>query len=255
MQGQIDLQEQRPNSTVEDWRAGLLQTGGNNADLTWRLAVLLLEMGRVHEAEPLIEQYRRLIGGEAMNPGYHYLHALSLLRTDRPEEALKELEAVQYKTDKALEPMLYLLLGQCYEAVHDTAKALDAYHRTTELAREMVEPWLAICASLEAEAALEEAIETLQLGLKALPGDPRLLAMEVELPGSAHTLADAAAGGPERLLDRGRAGGSMRAASVGRWPHQTRSMSPSSRRITWPAGGKPKHSTTCCARPRRRTRR
>ncbi|MDR3638954.1 MAG: tetratricopeptide repeat protein [Isosphaeraceae bacterium] len=180
VQGLIDLQERRPNSTVEDWRAGLLLTGGNDAELTWRLASLLLEMGRVREAEPLIAQYRRLIGGEAPNSWYHYLHALSLLRSNRAEEALKEVEAVQYKVEKALEPMLYLLLGQCYEGMHDTAKALGAYQKTTELARDMSEPWLAI-ARLKKAVRVEDAIETLQLGLKALPGDLRLLAAEIEL--------------------------------------------------------------------------
>lgn len=180
VQGLIDLQERRPNSTVEDWRAGLLLTGGNDAELTWRLAGLLLEMGRAREAEPLIAQYRRLTGGEAPNAWYHYLHALSLLRTDRGEEALKEIEAVQYKADKNLEPMLYLLLGQCYEAVHEPTKALAAYQRATELARDMAEPWLAI-ARLKKTARIEDAIETIQLGLKGLPSDPRLLAAEVEL--------------------------------------------------------------------------
>lgn len=180
VQGLIDLQERRPSSTVEDWRAGLLLTGGNDAELTWRLAGLLLEMGRVREAEPLIAQYRRLTGGESPNAWYHYLHALSLLRTGRGEEALKEVEAAQYRADKELEPMLYLLLGQCYEAVRQPTKALAAYQRTTELARDMAEPWLAT-ARLKKAARIEDAIETVQLGLKALPNDSRLLAAEVEL--------------------------------------------------------------------------
>ena len=81
VEGVIDLKERRPDEAVQSWRSGLLLAGGSNVELTWRLAQVLLEMGRVDQAEPLIAQYRRLIGGEDPNAWYRYLVALKLFKT------------------------------------------------------------------------------------------------------------------------------------------------------------------------------
>ena len=66
--GSIDLAESRPEEAIRAWRTGLLEIGGNDAALTWQLAHVLLEVGRVSEAEPLIDQYRRLVGGDDAGP-------------------------------------------------------------------------------------------------------------------------------------------------------------------------------------------
>jgi tetratricopeptide (TPR) repeat protein len=49
--GLIELREQRPDETVRDWRPGPPQADGDHADLTWRLAHVLIDSGRVREAE------------------------------------------------------------------------------------------------------------------------------------------------------------------------------------------------------------
>ena len=204
IEGVIDLKERRPNEAAQSWRSGLLLTGGSNIELTWRLAQILLEMGRVSEAEPLIAQYRRLAGSEEPNAWYHYLHALSLFKTGRPDEAAQELEAIRFKADKLLETSLYLLLGQCYEAARDESQALAAFRRTTELSHDLADPWLAI-ARLQWPRQPNAAIDTIALGLKAIPADPRLLAMSIHYQWQRQTQrpsAERSWDGVERALSR-----------------------------------------------------
>ena len=175
IEGLIELNEQRPDEAIQSWRAGLVQTGGNNADLTWRLARVLISMGRTHEAEPLLSQYRRLVGGDEPNAFYHYLNGFALLKKDHPAEAIAELEGIRYKVPRGLEPQLYDLLGQCYERVGDTAKASEAYRQATKAdARSWEPPWLAM-ANHQAAERLDDARRTLDQALGVNPNDPRLL--------------------------------------------------------------------------------
>ena len=175
IEGLIELKEQHPDEAVRDWRSGLLQTGGNNADLTWRLAHVLIDTDRPREAEPLLSQYRRLVGGDEPDAWYRYLNGFLLLKKGRPAEAITELETIRYKVPKALEPHLYDLLGRSYEAIQDRLKAIDAYRQATTLSRRWSDPWLAI-ARVQAAEDLDEAITTMDQALAALPDDARLLA-------------------------------------------------------------------------------
>jgi len=178
--GMIDLAERRPDEAIRHWRAGLLQTGGGDADLTWRLAHALLETGRAAEAGPLVSQYRRLVGGDSPDYRYRYLRALSLLRTNRPAEAAAEFEAIRYKVDKSLEPHLYYALGQCLEATRDAARAADAYRQAADRARAWGAPWTAL-ARLQAETRPAEAAATLRDALALNPTDPKLLSASAAL--------------------------------------------------------------------------
>lgn len=174
VEGQVELSEQRPDAAIRTWRDGLLQTGGGHAELTWRLAQVLLDIGRPGEAEPLIAQYRRLIGGDEPNVFYRYLAGFALFKQDRPAEAIAELEAIRYKAPKNLEPHVNYLLGQCHERVNDTLKALDAYRQAAKAAPQWSTPWVAI-ANIQAGERPSDAYRTLEQGLAASPNDPRLL--------------------------------------------------------------------------------
>jgi tetratricopeptide (TPR) repeat protein len=175
IEGMIDLVEQRPDDAIAAWKSGLVLTGGNNADLTWRLAQVLIETGRVDEAEPLITQYRRLVGGDEPDARYRYLRGMVLLKTNRPSEAIAELEAVRYKADRTLEPMLYYALGQAYEATRVPDKALDAYSRAAGQSKEWSAPWTAAARLQSTASRSSEAIDGLRKGLALNPDDPRLL--------------------------------------------------------------------------------
>lgn len=173
-EGMVELSEHHPDQAIQSWRSGLLQTGGNSADLTWRLAQVLIDLGRVAEAEPLLDQYRRLVGGDEPNAFYRYLHGFALFKKDHADQAIAELEAIRYKVPKSLEPHLDYVLGQCYERMGDTLKALDAYRQATKAAPQWSPPWVAI-ASLQASERLGDAYRSLEQGLAANPNDPRLL--------------------------------------------------------------------------------
>ncbi len=172
--GLIDLVEQRPDEAIRNWRSGLVKSGGNDAELTWRLAHVLLETGKASEAGPLIDQYRRLVGGDDPPPRARYLTALALLKSNRANEAVTELEAIRYKVDKALEPHAYHALGQAYEAMRAPAKAIEAYRQAAEGARDWSIPWVS-AARLQFASNPADAFATLQRGLAIYPEDPALL--------------------------------------------------------------------------------
>ena len=54
LRGVVALYENQAADAIESWSRGLLNTGGGEAELSWRLAFVLLQLGRVDEAEPLI---------------------------------------------------------------------------------------------------------------------------------------------------------------------------------------------------------
>ena len=143
----------------------------------------------------MIEQYRRLTGGnlvdprfreahEAHNAKYHFLQGLLLLRENKPAEAVTELEAVRYKDIKSRETgqdqqnVLAFALGQAYEGVREPSKALEAYRRAAEAPGETPMAWLAL-ARLQTEqnnGNTTEAEATLRRGLALMPKQPRLIA-------------------------------------------------------------------------------
>jgi tetratricopeptide (TPR) repeat protein len=173
--GLIQLNDQKLDEAIASWRSGLLQIRGNDEQLTWRLAQILLQLNRVAEAEPLIEQYRRLVGQEQPTPEYQYLKALAAIRTNRADEAIGILESIRYTIDKSLAAQLHFTLGQAYELKQESVKALEVHRKAAELSSRWSGPWLAI-ARLQENEHPDEAITTLNQGLEAIPGDPSLLA-------------------------------------------------------------------------------
>lgn len=172
VQGQIQLAESRPEEAIQSWRTGLMQFGGNDASMSWQLARVLLDVGRVSEAEPLIEQYRRLVGGEEPDAKYQLLKALALLKTNQPEKAAPKLEALRYKVPKELEFYALYVLGQAYESIQDFVKARDAYREAAEKSPKWSLPWKAL-ARLQVNPADVES--TLQKALTLNPNNAELL--------------------------------------------------------------------------------
>lgn len=172
--GLIDLVEQRPEEAIKNWRAGLIASEGNDLELTWRLAHVLLETGRVSEAEPLIDQYQRLYGGDDPPPRQRFLKALALLWKNRAAEAVTELEAIRYKVDKGLEPHVFHALGRAYEATREPSRALEAYRQAAEGSRDWSLPW-ASAARVQLVNHPADAVATLERGLALYPEDPALL--------------------------------------------------------------------------------
>lgn len=178
IEGMIEFREQRPDEGIQSWRAGLIQTGGTDAQLTWRLARVLINLGRVGEAQPLMAQYRRLAGGTEPNAEYRYLEALVNLRAGRVAEALKALESMRDKLAGSLllTPALHLTtLGDAYAAARDEARAIDTYTEAARMAGAGSQPWMAIARLHQVADRPAEAITAMENGLAAVPGDAGLL--------------------------------------------------------------------------------
>ena len=175
LRGTVELLDRQPDRAVRDWQDGLAQTGGGDSELTWRLAHVLIQLGRPREAGPLVAQYRRLSGGDEPSPSCRYLVGLAMLKSGRTAAAIAELEAVRYKVGRGLEGLLYLALGQAYETSAEPAKAADAYQRATGSPAADAAPWLAL-ARLQAVDRPADGVATLERGLAVVGHDERLLA-------------------------------------------------------------------------------
>ncbi len=178
IKGMIEFKEQRPDEAIQSWRAGLIQTGGTNAELHWRLARVLIGLNRLPEARQHMQQYRRLVGGKEPNAEYRYLDALIGLRAGRIKEALAELE----ETRDRLSPrspltaaQQLITLGDAYAANHDEARAVDTYTQAADLPGSGAQPWLAIARLHQVHDRPAEAIDTMVKGLSRIPGDAGLL--------------------------------------------------------------------------------
>ena len=173
--GEVELDERRAEEGLRDWRDGLALTGGTDTDLTWRLAHVLIQLGRPREAAPLVSQYRRLCGGDEVPSAYRYLVGLSALKSGRVAEALAELEAIRDKPSWGLDGPFYLALGQAFEAAAEPSKAADAYTRAATAPAAGPAPWLAL-AGLPANARAVDRAAILERGVAAVGPDERLLA-------------------------------------------------------------------------------
>jgi len=174
LRGQIELAERHLDQAIRDWQDGLALANGSDAELTWRLAHVLLQLGRPREAAPLITQYRRLSGGDEPSPACRYLMGLASLKFGKTAEAISEFEAIRYKLGKNLEGLLYLALGQAYEASPDLSKAIDAYQRATGSNAAGASSWLAL-ARVQAIDRPGDQITTLEHGIAAVGPDERLM--------------------------------------------------------------------------------
>jgi tetratricopeptide (TPR) repeat protein len=181
-QGRLEMVEMHPDDAIQIWQAGLLKTKGSDEDLTWHLAHVLLELGRVKEGEQLVERYKALVGGNEPGPKYEFLVGLAALQSKHPREAIRTLEAARLKAPALLLPNLYWKLGQAYELNRETSKALDAYRESAKLSKDWGTPWLAAAdLQLRTSQSPAEAASTLREGLAQMPGDPQLLAALTQL--------------------------------------------------------------------------
>jgi tetratricopeptide (TPR) repeat protein len=181
--------ENRPDLAIADWRSGLLASHGTDADLTLRLAILQLKMDHLAEAEPLIEQYRRLTGTEKPTPASLYLEGLRLLKQNKADAAIAKLEealvvevppnatreAARLLTlTPALRAEIEFALGQAHEATRDQERALEHYDAAILADANQSAPRLARIRVLQ-QVRPEQARLELDRASAALGEDPALL--------------------------------------------------------------------------------
>jgi cellulose synthase operon protein C len=195
--GEIDVREKKLDAAIQDWREGLKATGGTSDVLTWRLAYMLLRLGRLSEAEPLVAQYHRLTDRPDLEPipKAVYLDALVLLKMNKAAAAIPLLEKIRFKTDDntsnrtarrglddstSLGAEVAFTLGQCYELIGKDQQALDAYRDAAKIVRDArglkwADPWIGAANTLQRANRLEDAAAEIEDGLVAIPNDSTLL--------------------------------------------------------------------------------
>lgn len=228
IKGEVDVYQNDIERALDDWHAGLMASGGTSEALTWRLAYVLLRLGRADRAGPLVAQYHRLTDRDEPSTRSTFLDALMLLKRGKPAEALAKLEPIRLKAGRSgpagraddrramdgleLEAQVESALGQCYEALGRDGEALAAYRKSAEAVRtsrrlRWVEPWLSAADLLMRDGRFDEAAAELEDGLVSLRDEPTLLAAlarvrlaeQSSLPPEGRSWAEL-----ERALERGR---------------------------------------------------
>lgn len=195
IQGMIEFREQRNDEGIASWREGLIQTGGSDAELNWRLARVLLSLGRVQQAQPLLDHYFALTaGGDYGTPEYRFLAALKQLRLgnvkgrgDIVAKAKKEtkeeresrlgakaiLEEIRDKIAREHAVLHLLTLGDAQLAAGENTLAMECYRDASTMFGAGPQPFLSM-ARLQLVDKPADAIVTLNNGLRQSP-DPGLL--------------------------------------------------------------------------------
>lgn len=170
--GTIALGQDRPDEAIAAWRTGLAQLGGTDATLTGRLAYILLELGRVAEARPLLAQYERLVGDKSNEMG-KMLHGLLDARTGHPTRAIATLERARDKVGPEWLAVIETNIARCAEALGDEPGALAAFNRASTASGRGKAARIA-AATFLIDRRPNAAIAELEEGLKEAPGDPDL---------------------------------------------------------------------------------
>lgn len=172
--GLAEMTGNKLDRAVQEWRVGLVESGGTDLETTWQLAFVLLNQGQIEEAEPLIEQFKRLTGATEPTPEATFLDAVRDLRRGRFDEAVTAFESVRGKLNPVLMPQANFMLGQAYQAKGQSVQAADAYRRAAKDAKRWPTPWLALAEIAAGTGNLQSALGEINQGLTALPGDPVL---------------------------------------------------------------------------------
>lgn len=193
VEGEIAVRQNKIDEAIQDWREGLKLTGGTSDALTWRLAYVLLRLGRPAEAKPLIDQYHRLTDRAQPTPKAVFLDGLLLLKQNNPKDAIEILEPIRLKAesvssnqnaalgdDQSLGAEVALTLAQCHEALGHDQQALDLYRQSAKIVRgsqglKLPDPWIGAATILIQQNRLDLAASELEDGLATMPDDPSLL--------------------------------------------------------------------------------
>jgi predicted Zn-dependent protease len=181
LRGVISLYENKTTDAIDNWTRGLSITNGSQADLSWRLAYVLLQLGRVGEADDLIKQYRRLLGtpvgnaGNDVPPPARFLEGLKLLKSNEPVKAIAELAKARVKLPDNLKPQLHYTLGLAQEAVRDESAAMDEFQLALAADPKYSPARLAAVRLYQISGRGDEALDEVRKGLAESGDDPSLL--------------------------------------------------------------------------------
>jgi tetratricopeptide (TPR) repeat protein len=172
LQGMIEVAEERPDAAIQRWKQLLLASGGTDIGLTWTLSRTLIEVGRVSEALPLLEQFRRL-GGEEAEPLYRFLRALASEKQGRFEQAIEDLRWAESRIEEAQQAELLVALGRCLSATGRTEAAEQAFAKAQAFDPEGSNIRLTMIETLYGNRP-EQAAAEVERGLNDSPESPAL---------------------------------------------------------------------------------
>jgi cellulose synthase operon protein C len=183
LEGLIDYLQQDRMGAVSTWSKGLERSGGNDKDLTFQLAFVMLELGRDAQAEELVEQYRRLAGDDA--PRLHWLKALQDERAGHYGLAVGRLLALRNNklVDADIKGKIPRMLGRCQEAHGNRDDAEATYREGLRLTPGSIPLRLSLAQLLlsgrksqsQSDDPIKDAINLLEQGIKSHPDTPELL--------------------------------------------------------------------------------
>jgi predicted Zn-dependent protease len=173
LRGMVELGEQKNKEAIDLWRNDLILSGGTDADMTWWLTYVMLNLGRVAEARPMLTQFRRIAADERYLPRARFLQGLMHFRSGRPTAAIEDLEWARGRLGDDFQDKVLMALGRCYEAVGDQEQALKSYLKASELFPEAPAPRLAAVALLQ-ETKPDRAVAELRRAIELMPEDPQL---------------------------------------------------------------------------------
>ncbi len=179
LRGYMEFAEQHPDDAIDQWRRGLLLVGGNDQDLTWRLAFNLIQLGRYTEADPLRQQYLRLSKGDKQGIG-RFLDALFDIGYGRLYDARKKLEKIKDVVGNIYRADVLIALGRCCDMMGDSEAALLAYRNAATASPASAAPRLAIARHL-LKRHPDEAIDEVDRRCSESPEETFLLLEAIRL--------------------------------------------------------------------------
>ena len=175
--GLLAYYDQKPEKAISAWSKGLEASGGTDANLTWHLASVELELGHEAEAKKLVDQYRRLTGSNS--PALQWLEMLQDERAGQYSRAVARLEALRQRKDleanNLLQEQVLMALGRCLEKAENPDGAAKTYREIIERFPRSSGTARIALAQLLINTQPDEAIQVVEEGLESQPDNSGLL--------------------------------------------------------------------------------
>ena len=179
--GRLAIEQKDLPEAVSEIRKGLSIDQGGDAQSAFYLAELLISLQRTNEANALIAQFRRLVGGETPSPETRYLIGLQAFNTGHPELAIRELEAVRDEIGIGLRPKLLDTLGNAYLQWNPKGpQAVEALKAAVDEDPSRIASWITL-SRVQARTNPDEAMQTLRNGIARNNGNPHVGPLVSEL--------------------------------------------------------------------------
>lgn len=175
--GRLAIENQDYTAAIRAWQEGLQVCQGRHRELNFQLAQLLLALGRVADASPLIAQHHRLTWDpETTRPSLDniLLQGHAKLRSNQAEQAAELLEPIRNSAPSSIKAQVLKTLAQTREQLGQKRQAVEVCRQAVENAPQRVDLWRML-ARLIFDDNPNEAVRELERALLKNPSHPELL--------------------------------------------------------------------------------